>query len=166
MVYEQNDTIDDSRVKMYIFLDIDGVLNTKEDWNRKVYSLNPKCVAAFCRLLRHLPQPKIVLSSTWRNGIARDGSTAVHIDDLLKVLGPAGIHTVDKTATAPDGSRSKEVEHYLRRHNADDYIILDDDVELFDEKEKTKKLYLINPNTGFTMQDAKKIRFSTRYSGY
>lgn len=36
---------------MYIFLDVDGVLNTKQDWKRKVYSLNPHSVEAFNRLM-------------------------------------------------------------------------------------------------------------------
>jgi histidinol phosphatase-like enzyme len=35
---------------MYIFLDVDGVLNTEADWARKVYSLNPKCVEQFLYL--------------------------------------------------------------------------------------------------------------------
>ena len=83
---------------MYIFLDVDGVLNTETDWGRKVYSLNQNCINAFCRLIKSIPDPKIVLSSTWRNGIARDGSTAVHIDDLIKALKPAYDQTLDKTA--------------------------------------------------------------------
>ena len=58
---------------MYIFLDVDGVLNTKQDWKRKVYSLNPHSVEAFNRLIEEINEPKIVLSSTWRNGMARDG---------------------------------------------------------------------------------------------
>ena len=87
---------------MYIFLDVDGVLNTEEDWKRRKYSLNNACVTAFCRLLSCLHEPKVILSSTWRNGIARDGTTAVHIDDLLKALEPAGIMFLDKTGIAPD----------------------------------------------------------------
>jgi hypothetical protein len=72
---------------MYIFLDVDGVLNTEADWARKVYSLNPKCVDQFCRLLKSLPDPKVVLSSTWRNGIARDGTTAVRISSFVSDFG-------------------------------------------------------------------------------
>ena len=142
---------------MYIFLDVDGVLNTEADWKKRVYSLNTNCVAAFCRLLANLPEPKVVLSSTWRNGIARDGTTAVHIDDLIKSLKPAGIRTLDKTGVAPDGSRSKEIDHYLRRHPADRYIILDDDANLFDKKESTPHLYLTSAKTGLTDADVKKI---------
>ena len=142
---------------MYIFLDVDGVLNTEADWSRKVYSLDSRCVASFCKLLNELHDPKIVLSSTWRNGIARDGATAVHIDDLINSLAPAGIKSLDKTGIAPDGSRTKEIEHYLRRHSQDDYIILDDDLSLFDQKSKTPHLYITSAKTGLTDTDVAKI---------
>lgn len=142
---------------MYIFLDVDGVLNTEADWRRRAYSLDKRCVCAFCRLLNCLHEPKVVLSSTWRNGIAGDGTTAVHIDDLLKALEPAGIKTLDKTGVAPDGSRTKEIEHYLRRHSKERYIILDDDPNLFDQKDATPYLYLVSSKTGLTDTDVKKI---------
>lgn len=142
---------------MYVFLDVDGVLNTEADWARKVYSLDSKCVDSFCKLLNSLNEPKVVLSSTWRNGIARDGTTAVHIDDLIKALKPSGIKSLDKTGIAPDGSRTKEIEHYLRRHTEDSYIILDDDPELFEQRENTPHLYLTSSKTGLTDMDVKRI---------
>ncbi len=138
---------------MYIFLDVDGVLNTEADWARKIYSLDMKCVRAFCRLIRNVPGPHIVLSSTWRCGIARDGSTAVHIDDLLEALAPAGIYELDRTAVSPDGIRSKEIDYYLRRHPQDGYIILDDDPSLFEKGKDTPQLYLTSPKTGLTEKD-------------
>ena len=98
-----------------------------------------------------------MLSSTWRNGIARDGSTAVHIDDLIRALKPAYDQTLDKTAVAPDGSRSKEIDFYLRRHPEDTYLILDDDPTLFAEGDTTPHLYLTNAKSGFTDSDVKKI---------
>ena len=142
---------------MYIFLDVDGVLNTEADWTRKVYSLNPHCVASFCKLINNLHEPKVVLSSTWRNGIARDGTTAVHIDDLINSLAPAGIKSLDKTGIAPDGSRTKEIEYYLRRHSEDSYIILDDDPELFDQNTQTPHLYVTSSKTGLTDADVVQI---------
>ncbi len=138
---------------MYIFLDVDGVLNTEVDWARKVYSLDSRCVASFCKLLNVVNNPRIVLSSTWRNGIARDGSTAVHINDLIEALAPAGIISLDKTGVAQDGSRTKEIDHYLRRHPKDDYVILDDDPDLFDQKDKTPHLYITSAKTGLTDAD-------------
>jgi hypothetical protein len=146
---------------MYIFLDVDGVLNTKADWRRRAYSLNAKCVEEFCGFLKKLDTPKIVLSSTWRKGIAGDGTTAAHMEELMQALSQVGITEIDRTAEAPDGSRSKEINHYLRRHPAEPYIILDDDPELFEQREKTPYLYLTNPETGFTRRDAAKLRKMT-----
>ena len=142
---------------MYVFLDVDGVLNAEEDWKRRKYSLNNDCVTAFCRLLSCLHEPKVILSSTWRNGIARDGTTAVHIDDLLKALEPAGIMFLDKTGIAPDGSRTKEIDFYLRRHPEERYIILDDDPTLFDQQKNTPHLYLTSSKTGLTDADVDRI---------
>lgn len=142
---------------MYVFLDVDGVLNTEEDWSRKVYSLNDHCVTAFLRLLENLPEPHIVLSSSWRTGIANDGTTAVHVEDILRALAPAGIHQMDKTGFSPDGSRSKEIDHYLIRHPADSYLILDDDPQLFALKDKTPRLYLTDAHKGLTDKDVDKI---------
>ncbi len=142
---------------MYVFLDVDGVLNTESDWARKVYSLNDNCVKSFCKLIGSISDPKIVLSSTWRNGIARDGSTAVHIEDLLNALVSTVVRELDRTAVSPDGIRSREIDYYLRRHPEDRYIILDDDPTLFEHREKTPNLYLTSAKTGLTDMDVKEI---------
>lgn len=141
---------------MYIFLDVDGVLNKKSDWTRP-FVLNPECVKNFVELINQISNAKIVLSSTWRNGIARDGSRAAHVEDLMNALSSAGINTIDRTANAPDGSRSKEIDYYLRRHERDSYIILDDDSSLFDEGAKTRNLYIINNECGFQKNDIMEI---------
>lgn len=141
---------------MYIFLDVDGVLNKKSDLTRP-FSLNPECVKNFIELICQIPSAKIVLSLTWRNGIARDGSKASHVEALMNVLSSAGINTIDRTANAPAGSRSKEIDYYLRRHEPDSYIILDDDSKLFDEGVKTKNRYMINNECGFQKNDIIKI---------
>ena len=137
---------------MYIFLDVDGVLNKKSDWTRP-FVLNPECVKNFVELINQISNAKIVLSSTWRNGIARDGSRAAHVEDLMNALSSAGINTIDRTANAPDGSRSKEIDYYLRRHESDTFIILDDDPNLFDDGIKTKNLYVINSEYGLQKDD-------------
>ena len=142
---------------MYIFLDIDGVLNKKSDWIRP-FSLNDECCRWFNKLVKELPNAKIVLSSTWRNGIARDGSKAAHIEDLMKKLSDAGITTIDKTAYSPDGFRNKEIDYYLRRHPVDKYIILDDEVTIFEKGKDTEHLYLVDNTTGLTEKDYKKIK--------
>lgn len=104
-------------------------------------------------LLREMPNAKIVLSSTWRNGISRDGSKAAHIEDLMTKLKEAGITTIDKTAISPDGYRNKEIDYYLRRHPTDKYIILDDEISIFEKGKDTDHLYVINNTTGFSESD-------------
>ncbi len=108
-------------------------------------------------LFRYTSDPGIVLSSTWRNGIARDGSTAVHIEDLIRALKPVYSKTLDKAAVSPDESRSKEIDYYLRRHPKESYLILDDNPSLFAEGRKTPHLHLTDSQTGFTDRDVKKI---------
>lgn len=142
---------------MYIFLDVDGVLNKQSDWKRP-FSLNDECCYWFSTLIKDLPNVKIVLSSTWRNGIARDGSRAAHIDDLMIRLKAAGIETIDKTAISPDGFRNKEIDFYLRRHPADSYVILDDEESIFEEGKRTPNLYMTDNVHGFTEQDYKRLK--------
>lgn len=142
---------------MYIFLDIDGVLNRQSDWKRS-FSLNDDCCYWFNTLIQGIPDVKIVLSSTWRNGIARDGSRAAHIEDLMSKLAEAGINTIDKTATSPDGFRNKEIDYYLRRHPVDSYIILDDEISLFEKGTDTVGLYIVDNAMGFTKRDYLSIK--------
>ena len=65
-----------------VFLDVDGVLNKQSDWKRP-FSLNDECCYWFNTLIKDLPNVKIVLSSTWRNGIARDGSIFKALQSLI-----------------------------------------------------------------------------------
>ena len=142
---------------MYIFLDIDGVLNKQSDW-KKPFSLNDECCYWFNALIKEIPNVKIILSSTWRNGIARDGSRAAHIEDLMSKLADAGVNTIDKTATSPDGFRNKEIDYYLRRHPVDTYIILDDEESIFEEGKNTPNLYMTDNAKGFSELDYMRIK--------
>ncbi len=143
---------------MYVFLDVDGVLNNTTDWKKRMYTLNPKCVESFNELLHRIDHPKIVLISTWRNGIAWNGARAPYVDDLSYAISQSGVKIIDKTANAPDGSRIKEIKHYLRWHESDRYMILDDDKELYEDRECTENLYLTNASTGLTMKDVRAIK--------
>lgn len=142
---------------MYIFLDVDGVLNKQSDWKRP-FSLNMECCKQFNAFVRELPDAKIVLSSTWRNGISRDGSRAAHVEDLLEKLKEAGVTSIDRTATSPDGYRNKEIDHYLKWHPKDEYIILDDEISIFEDGINTAHLYIVDSTVGFTKMDYKKLK--------
>lgn len=138
---------------MYIFLDIDGVLNTEADWARKIYTVNPKCVKEFGKLIDIIPNCRIVLISTWRNGTE---------DTLLNALFSIGVTHFDKTAVSPDGCRSREIDYYLRRHPEDGYIILDDDASLYELGRDTPNLCVIDSLVGITQKDVKCIKNEIR----
>lgn len=51
---------------MYIFLDIDGVLNKSSQWKR-MYSLDEECVKCFCSFVTQV-SGLVILTSSWRSG--------------------------------------------------------------------------------------------------
>lgn len=57
---------------MYVFFDIDGVLNKRSQW-KQFYSLDAGCVDCFCGFLHRTGGVPIIMSS-WRTGFLRSGS--------------------------------------------------------------------------------------------
>ena len=54
--------------------------------SKLIVGFHEEILCIFCDLVENFDNPKIVLSSIWRNGIARDGTTAVHINDLINAI--------------------------------------------------------------------------------
>ena len=53
-----------------IFLDIDGVLNTKASW-KNPFSLDKSCIRFFCDFVNSCNKnPKIILTSSWKTGFS------------------------------------------------------------------------------------------------
>lgn len=120
--------------KIYIFLDIDGVLNN-QNYIMKCYKMHdkpmsmhhvpfdPKCLKNLMILVQTLEKYKykveLVLSSTWR-------MSDISIEIVKARLAEYGLRLYEKTGYR--GHRGTEIKDYLERH--DDYIyflILDDD---------------------------------------
>ena len=139
---------------MHIFLDIDGVLNTKSDWTRP-YSLNKKCVQEFADFTNSLKDVKIVLTSSWRAGFSKDGNHLAQISMLVDALEEYGITIYDKTPVTNKG-RQAEIEYYMSRNDVTNYLVIDDDVTLFDNPNRLK-IYLTDSAVGFRRKDAEKI---------
>ena len=139
---------------MHYFLDIDGVLNKKSDWDKKFF-INPQCLAAFKGLLSYDKDPVVVLSSTWRMGVSKTGD--VSDSGLLSTIEKSGIHISDVTPNAPNKTRLEEIAYYARRHNIGKFVAIDDDESLFPKSEGFP-LYLVDYQKGFTEKDAKNIR--------
>ena len=143
---------------MYIFLDIDGVLNKEIEW-KKMFSLNNECIEAFSDFVKSIKDEncRIILSSSWRTGYSNVGNNAPYIIELQKRLSDYGLQISGKTPVLDNGTREDEVKQYIERYNIkeNDYLIIDDDASLYTNK--CKKLYLVNSKTGFTKKDMKKI---------
>ena len=106
----------------YLFLDIDGVMNSAADWfSTELISDKP-----FELLKKIIDETgsKIILSSSWRTGYKRGTC------DLLKQrLAEYGLSIED--VTPQSGRRGKEIQEWLMAHdydeNVDNFVILDDE---------------------------------------
>lgn len=117
----------------YIFLDIDGVLNSK-DWfeqnknNTGYIEINPKKV----ELLKEIVEQTdaiIILSSTWRE-LAAHGNRPEHemYTYLTESLKEYGLSISAQTPYIQD-NRPKEIKSWMENNisKGDHYVILDDD---------------------------------------
>ena len=142
---------------MTIFFDVDGVLNTKADWQYK-YVINPDCVRAFAELVKALSKSmpvQLIICSTWRAGIGSDGNDSRQMQNLSKALSAYGLKISGSTPLS-NKDRQAEIEYFIRRNNIQNYLILDDDPSLFTSPE-TLTLYVPDYHTGLTMADLKPI---------
>jgi hypothetical protein len=114
---------------LYIFLDIDGVLNT-DSWTRFVYrhevkprmELDPRPVGLMNHMCMEL-NAKVIISSCWRIGY--------NTEQLQKIFDSHGctFKVVGHTGRS-SGSRGNEISEYLALHpEVKDYLIIDDETD-------------------------------------
>jgi len=118
---------------IYIFTDIDGVLNTisKTNSGRSFCPLSATFYDELCQEFNLKP----VITSTWR--------TKLSIKELQRVFLYEGITTdiYDFTPIITSEGRGGEIENWLQNNQWDDYIILDDntrDIESYGLKNIVK----------------------------
>lgn len=141
-----------------IFLDIDGVLNTKESW-KIPFSLDKNCIKNFCAFINYCKKdPKIVLTSSWKTGFSSlPEYETPQLQSLRKEL---AIYNVSLFGRTKDfGNRIAEINDYLQNHKVESYAVIDDDPDEYTRK-YLKKVSLINADTGFTEKDGMKIKWN------
>ena len=141
---------------MYIFLDIDGVLNSKKQWITN-YALDDECIKNFCAFVRDV-NGKIILASSWRKGWAgrNNPGNLPQINNLEKKLAKEGCGIYGKTESLPGNNRDKEILQYLEKYPNEQYIIVDDDISEFSKESSktiTSRIYLTDPENGFSKND-------------
>lgn len=120
-----------------LFLDIDGVLNSHDWWNRRAsqnLQLDPIAVARLGRII-DLTDCRVVISSTWRLG-----HSLPNIQRMLEangltdgrdrnIVGATPI-IPEVSITGPRMGRGKEIDHWLRMVPPYSFAILDDDSDM------------------------------------
>lgn len=132
-----NNYISNNASIIYIFLDVDGVLNS-ENYIIKCYKkhhkpmsmncvpFNPKCLNNLMKLVQIIEnhfEVKLVLSSTWR-------LSEIDCEIVNARLAEYGLRLSGKTPYV-EGERGKEIKDYLEhlRYKCYNFIILDDDIQ-------------------------------------
>ncbi len=140
-----------------IFLDIDGVLNTKESW-KTPFSLNDECVKNFCAFAnRDGEGTKIILVSSWKTGWSPLAENQTQqIVDLNKKLSIHGCSIFGRTRDL--GNRQKEIIDYLQNHSVDYFAIVDDDESEYKDF-VLGGVYLVNAESGFAASDIMRVKW-------
>ncbi|MDO4977400.1 MAG: HAD domain-containing protein [Eubacteriales bacterium] len=120
-----------------IFLDIDGVLNS-QDYYEKNQSIDfrkqpfdPACILCLQTIVKETGA-KIVLSSSWRGGWNKDPSKLQLEGSLLnEIFSAYGIEIYDKTPSLLVGKRPMEILAFLKemkkkKESVDSFLIIDD----------------------------------------
>lgn len=140
------------RINKYLFLDVDGVLNSvswyRAEWNKDhVYpqgDFDPKCVEIVNRIVKET-SCKVVVSSSWRAEI-----------NLQSIFDKAGLKFKIHSITPFGDHRGCEIRDWLASETEPYvYAILDDDRSMLAEQRK----YFIKTNTvtGITDEDARHV---------
>lgn len=127
--------MESSHNRIFIFLDIDGVLNTSAQWKR-MYQLDDGCIARFNEYIRALSikaSVRIILTSSWKNGFDPAGH---HTPQILALIVKLNAPILGKTESRADNDRAAEINDYIRNHKLEheECIVIDDDPDLFKSK--------------------------------
>ena len=126
-------TIKNNNHQKYLFLDIDGVLNSFDDYkmtgkefleklNDISFILSEKQIKLLNRIIKEY-NPKIVLSSYWR--------TRYKLEEINKIFKDNGFLGQIIGMTDENGEEHKDrwsqIKRYINKHKIKNFIILDDD---------------------------------------
>lgn len=143
---------------IYIFLDVDGVLNNWSAFmlNKKtLYVLSHENLVVYDDFIKKLEkngyEPKVILSSTWR----KDKTGINKLSKYSKKY--KGLKFYAMTSCKYNDYRYKEIKRFIDIHgiNVNDVIILDDE-EMLDEELKQRHIKT-SMNSGLRLNDVDKF---------
>lgn len=109
----------------YLFLDIDGVLNTPSTFPL----FDPYCVANFNNLLERTNSPKIIISSSWRYLIHNKAMTLTGLEHLffthgVKMEANSIVGITEKDEVIKD--RSDQIKTFVGLRSLKNWVAIDD----------------------------------------
>ena len=116
----------------YIFLDIDGVLNSEHTWDNKMSN----CISdQYLKNLKHIveeTEAKLVLSSSWRIYFGKNINDPRNIIAIYLVnsLKKHNLKLHDMTPFVKEefsNERGLEIKTYIDQHKIKDYVVIDDE---------------------------------------
>lgn len=151
-----------------LFLDFDGVLNSQASFiyerrrRRKDPSIESNISSTLCHIctsnlqyiIEHVPDLKIVISSSWRRG-----NTLEELKEILASYGVDSSIVVDVTPYTWDdiegNYRGNDIKAWLEKHqDVTDFVIVDDDSDM---EPFMSNLVQTSWNTGLTFDNAMTI---------
>ena len=149
--------------KKYLFLDIDGVLNSFNDYNmsgksflENLHKLSFVLSNNQIKILNTIVKeynPIIILSSYWRTRYSLE-----ELNNIFKKNGFIGeISDVTNETGEEHKDRWKQIKSYIDEHKIKDYIILDDE-DITRKKEKINNFIRTDSYEGLTKNHLKEIR--------
>lgn len=125
-----------------IFLDIDGVLNSEETFKQIALEYQKTNKARieieeekieYLREIAEQTDAKIVLSSSWRIFFKSINNEIIPLTNrakaLTKLLAKHNVFIYDITPKNASRKREDEINDYLKSHNVENFIIIDDEIE-------------------------------------
>ena len=131
-----------------IFLDIDGVLNTRET----DFHFKKECIDNLLLIIKET-STKIVICSSWKEETL--GETIQLLPEQIRE------HILDQTPSIPGKTKGEEVRLFLHKNPSlqclpnEDYVILDDEPEQYLPFQRSLHLVTTNMKTGLSKEDAK-----------
>jgi len=156
-------TMDTNTMQSYIFLAVDGVLNTPDDWTAEKSltgleapkNLINRTKAGLLKYLVEATDSKIVLTCSWRFLTEEQG-----LGQKLEEIGweNASEVIVDHTPEHYGSTRDREVGEWLYNNcpSTTKFVVIDSIAPLHWHQGFQKHLVHINPDVGLTMPDVNK----------
>lgn len=143
----------------YIFLDIDGVLNSEHTLNKSCENMDQKIASIISdQLVKNLSylvektDAKIILSSSWRVYFNENTKKPINLFALI-LLDALNKHNLELHDMTPfvkgqlSNERGLEIKTYVEKNNITDYVVIDDE-EFSDFKTHLDMSRFIQTNFG------------------